>query len=86
MTDIKNTWKKPAESLLLGRKIVSVDFLDLQDTEALGWVNSSVVITLDNGTIIYPSRDDEGNDAGAIHYIKKGDEDYVIPTIPNRFV
>ena len=86
MTDIKNTWKKKAESLLLGRKIVSVDFLDLQETEALGWVNSSVVITLDNGTIIYPSRDDEGNDAGAIHYIKKGDEDYVIPTIPNRFV
>ena len=86
MTDIKTRWQKKAEKVLLGRKIVAVDFLNSKETEELGWFNSCVLITLDDGTVIYPSRDDEGNDAGAIHYVKEGDKDYIIPTIPNEYV
>jgi hypothetical protein len=32
----------------------------------LGWTNQPCEIYLDNGTILTPSADDEGNDAGAI--------------------
>jgi hypothetical protein len=34
--------------------------------ENLGWDKSGIVLMLDDGTYIYPSRDDEGNGAGAL--------------------
>jgi hypothetical protein len=37
-----------------------------QEKEMLGWNNRCVIISLDDGTSIYPSKDDEGNDAGAL--------------------
>jgi len=32
----------------------------------MGWYHSPVVIVLDNGNAIFPSADDEGNNAGAL--------------------
>jgi hypothetical protein len=37
-----------------------------KEVEYMGWQSRSVIIILDNGVAIYPSRDDEGNDAGAL--------------------
>jgi hypothetical protein len=37
-----------------------------RDVEALGWDRSAVMLVLDDGTLLYPSSDDEGNDAGAL--------------------
>jgi hypothetical protein len=34
--------------------------------QGLGWSRSTVVIFFRDGTYIFPSRDDEGNDAGAL--------------------
>jgi hypothetical protein len=47
----------------------------------MGWYSCPIIITLDDGTIIFPTSDDEGNDAGAIHYQKQGDNNFVIPVI-----
>ena len=38
-----------------------------------------LILQLDDNTLIYPSRDDEGNDGGAIHYQKENDDDYILP-------
>jgi hypothetical protein len=34
--------------------------------ENLGWYERCVVMILDDGNMIYPSSDDEGNNAGAL--------------------
>jgi hypothetical protein len=59
-------WAKTASNMLVGKKIVEVRYMSKKEMEALGWTNSTVVIHLSDGTIIYPSMDDEGNDGGAL--------------------
>ena len=65
-TDLTEKWGKLASDLLVGRKIVKVRYMTDEEQEDHMWFRKSVVIHLDNGVIIYPSADDEGNDAGAI--------------------
>lgn len=77
----KDRWLAKAAEVLCGRKIVNVRYMRESESEMLGWYSKSLVLTLDDGTLIFPSADDEGNDAGAIHYQKKGDSNYVLPVI-----
>lgn len=59
-------WEKKAASVLVGRTIKRVRYLTPKEVESLGWYSRSVVIELDNGVLVWPSSDDEGNDAGAL--------------------
>lgn len=59
-------WEQKAASVLVGRKIKAVRYLTQKEVESLGWYSRSVVIELDNGVLVWPSSDDEGNDAGAL--------------------
>ena len=43
----------------------------------LGWYSRCVVMILDNGTVVYPSQDDEGNGAGSLFT-----NDYKNPVLP----
>lgn len=79
--EIKDYWLEKAAKVLVGRKIQSVGYLSKEECEDIGWFSRPIVITLDDGTIIFPVADDEGNDGGAIHYNKKGDNNYIIPVI-----
>jgi hypothetical protein len=63
---MEERWNGLASDLLKGKKIVSVRYMNEEEKEMLGWHSRCVIITLDDGTAIYPSRDDEGNDAGAL--------------------
>jgi len=83
MTDseIRTRWIKKASDVLLGRTIVAVDYLSKEECDEMDWYSTPVVITLDDGTHIFPVADDEGNDGGALHYSKKGDNNYIIPVI-----
>lgn len=54
---------------LIGRKIVNIINLSKKIIEAEGWQNSPypcIAILLDDGNIIYPSQDEEGNGPGAL--------------------
>jgi hypothetical protein len=64
--DTDKYWTDTATKLLKGRKIKAVRYMDHDEAASLGWRYRCVVIELDNGTLIYPSMDDEGNDAGAL--------------------
>ena len=64
--ELKAKWAKDANKHLKGRRIVSVRWLTAAEVESMGWYSSAPVLELDNGTALYCSRDDEGNDAGAL--------------------
>lgn len=59
-------WTKIAQKQLVGRKIRSVRYMTNEERDQLGWFRRPVIIELDNGHLIWPSADDEGNDGGAI--------------------
>jgi hypothetical protein len=64
--DMDKFWTDVAKKQLLNRKIVDVRYLTNEEMEDFGWEERSVVMVLDNGNIIFPSQDDEGNGAGAL--------------------
>ena len=53
---------------LTGRRIVEVRTMSKRELEAEGWPPDQTVpvLVLDNGAILFPSRDEEGNGPGAL--------------------
>lgn len=74
---LDNMWVNKIKKNLLNKKIIDVRVMSISETKNLGWDYRSIVITLDDGEMIYPSMDDEGNEAGAIFTTYKD-----LPTIP----
>lgn len=74
-------WVDKISKELVGKKIKSIRYMSDEEQEDIGWYSKAAVIELDNGTIMYPSQDDEGNDAGAIFYQSKDNPNGVIPVI-----
>ena len=59
-------WLRYAAEKLKGRKIDEVRYLTASEANDMGWFSRPLVMFLDNGTILFPSRDDEGHDGGAL--------------------
>ena len=59
-------WTEKASALLVGRTIKSIRYLTKEEYTNLGWYASPIVLELDNGALLFPSSDDEGNNAGAL--------------------
>lgn len=78
-------WEKTAASHLLGRKIVKVRYLMASEARDLGWHERAVVIELDDGSLFWPSRDDEGNGAGALFGQSAKGESVTLPVIALPF-
>jgi len=71
--EMHKTWHERANKKLVGRKIVKVKWLDPENTyRTFGWTQQPCEIHLDDGTILTPSCDDEGNEAGALFTNLKG--------------
>ena len=51
---------------LIGSKIIKVDYMSDKDADELGWDDRPIQIHLDNGAILSPQCDDEGNNGGAL--------------------
>ena len=58
-------WNKKTKNLV-GRKIVDARYLSKSEASEFGFYNRCIALLLDDGEWIFPSRDDEGNDAGAL--------------------
>jgi hypothetical protein len=63
--ELKAKWAKTLQPLV-GRTIVAVRYMTEAEERANGWDRAAVVMQLDDGTLLFPSADDEGNDAGAL--------------------
>ena len=70
-------WIQRISKLLVGKKIVKVEYMNQADAEEQGWYKRPIQIRLEDGTWLTPSQDDEGNDGGALF---TSDEN--LPTIP----
>lgn len=64
--ETQDRWLKEIRPILVGRTIKSVRYLSDEETDEIGWNRSSIVLELDSGVSLFPSSDDEGNDAGAL--------------------
>ena len=62
---LKADWAKQFE-FLKGRTITEVRYQTEDEVEASGWCSAALVLELDDGQALWASRDDEGNDAGAL--------------------
>lgn len=80
MIDYAKEWGDKAMLLLAGRKIERVRYLTEKERREFGWSQRSLILILDDGTHIWPSADDEGNNGGA--FFTTNSELQVIPTIP----
>jgi hypothetical protein len=78
-SECKDRWLRKIRPTLIGLKITHVRYLSDKEVENLGWNSSGVVIRFDNGMSMWPSADDEGNDAGAL--FTTDEELDVIPVI-----
>jgi hypothetical protein len=50
-----------AQDLFVGKKIKSVRYSTKEELEEMKWDNDFVVLELEDGTLLYPIRDTEGN-------------------------
>ncbi len=75
--EVEDRWTRVAKDQLEGRTISRVRYLTKKEMERLNWSKRCVVMVLDNGTIVYPSADDVGNEAGVL-FTTNEDE----PTLP----
>lgn len=72
-------WTAQAASVLEGRTIKKVRYLDEDELRSLYWGSTAIVLELDDGTLVFPSRDDEGNEAGALY--TTNEDVSIVPTI-----
>lgn len=59
-------WTEVARRQLVGRTIVAVNYFSPEEAELCGFDQRPIVLKLDDGNLIYPSCDEEGNDAGVL--------------------
>ena len=75
-------WTKYASDKILGAKIVKVEYFSSREAKESMWYNRPVVFLLDNGIWLYPMRDDEGNDGGAMGIAgKKGGDTFPVLSV-----
>ena len=63
---------------IVNRTIVAVRPMTKAEQNAEGWRRPATVLVLDDGTLLYPSRDGEGNDAGALFGKSPGGEQFAL--------
>lgn len=64
--DIAKLWSDKVAKALVGKTIVKVDYITNLDAKAMGWHGRSIALILNDGSVLFPSADDEGNEAGAL--------------------
>jgi hypothetical protein len=67
-------WTDKVDDVLVGRTIVKIEYMPEEEVKEWMWYKTPIVIHLDDGGMLIPSMDDEGNDGGAIltNYKKLG--------------
>ena len=74
-------WTEFATTKLKGRKIETVRYLSSEEASVMYWSSRPLVIQLDDGTLIFPSSDDEGNDGGALLGQDTNNEQLTFPVL-----
>jgi hypothetical protein len=67
--------------VLKDRTIAAVRYMSQEEAKSMSWDSRPLVLHLDNGTLLFISRDDEGNDGGSLFYQTRDNKDGVFGTI-----
>jgi hypothetical protein len=70
-------WEKDSTDFLKGKTVKRVRYMTTEEVADMGWQAAAPVIEFTDGSWILASRDDEGNDAGALFT-----SDKTLDTIP----
>ena len=65
-SEIEARWNREAAECLLGRTVVEARYMTEAEAENYCWDDRPVLIKFDNGLVLIPSSDDEGNNGGAL--------------------
>jgi len=79
-TNTDQYWPEFAASHLAGRTITTVRYMSQEEADLCGFNSRAVVLQLDDGSVWFPSMDDEGNDAGAL-FGQKNQEAITLPVL-----
>lgn len=79
MTEGEKKWLTKIIPFLVGKTIKSVRYMTPEETEDAGWNSRPLIIQFEDGSYIYPMKDDEGNDAGS--YFTSDPILSIIPTL-----
>ena len=71
---LRPQWKHRLAPEILGQRIVRLRYMTEVEAEQFGWYSCPLVMQLENGTWLIPSKDDEMNDGGAISLNNKDRE------------
>lgn len=64
LTEIR--WNERARYMLVGSTITAASYMSQAEADAAGFSHRPLVLELDNGRLLFPMADDEGNDGGAL--------------------
>ena len=67
-------WNKIANDLLKGQVVKACRYMTEEEITDLDWTGAAIIIEFESGLAIYPSMDDEGNDAGALFTTDKDND------------
>ena len=71
---LRQQWKHRLAPEILGQRIVRLRYMTKTEAKGFGWYNCPLMMQLENGTWLIPSKDDEMNDGGAISLNNKDRE------------
>jgi hypothetical protein len=77
MTNFTKQWHDASTKFLVGKTIKFVRYMTEEEADDMGWHSKPLVIFFTDGSHLFSSADDEGNDGGALF---TSDED--LPCIP----
>ena len=67
--------------VLKDRTIAAVRYMSQGEAKSMSWDKRPLVLHLDNGTLLFISKDDEGNNGGSLFYQTRDNKDGVFGTI-----
>lgn len=77
---VSQKWTQYGNHRLMGKTVTHVRYMDKEECDHMGWESRPLVIVFNDGSFVFPSRDDEGNDAGAL-FGQGSDGDWTFPVI-----
>lgn len=74
-------WTKEAGDALTGKRVKAVRYLTSSEARDLDWYKRPLVIEFEDGTLLFPASDAEGNNGGVLFGQKPGGGDLTFPAL-----
>jgi hypothetical protein len=78
---IEKKWTRYGQEHLEGKTVERVRYLSKEEAQSMGWYSRPLVIEFTDGSLVFASQDDEGNDGGALFGQGPGGEELTFPVL-----